>query len=100
MLNPDNGRCQCSNTSYLNSKGLCIECGALKFYDLRLEKCFCKKQYFKTEEGECIDCPPKSLYQDGKCQCVFNYYLSNGKCIKCQKTENNINCNRVELQEL
>lgn len=58
----------------------------MKYYDQRLEKCLCRKQYYEKEDGSCIDCPDKSIYRDGKCQCIFNYYLKNEVCVKCQKT--------------
>lgn len=38
-------------------------------------------------------CPAKSIYSNGKCTCIFNYYPGpSGACRKCSKKTDNPNC--------
>ena len=51
---------------------------------------------FRSDDGSCITCPPKMGYYDGKCQCPFNYYENQGKCVRCKASSDGPRCKKNE----
>lgn len=89
--NQQRQKCDCQGNKVSDQ---CIVCPGDQVFNRRSEECDCKKGTQKTEYGTCYNCPAKSVYkQMGTCECIFNYYLaSNGKCRRCTKRTDNVNC--------
>lgn len=68
--------CVCSNNT-VKLRDKCVPCGKNQRYDSVEKKCLCVGNTFETENAlECVSCPPKMTLENGKCECIFNFYFS------------------------
>ena len=84
--------------TFKQADGACANCGENMEYDEIEKKCVCKPNTFETETMECVVCPRKLVYEDGGCECIFNYFLnSSGNCEKCVRDSDGPKCRRIIL---